>query len=106
MIFKKFIFSFSVFLIIFFFSPTKIFGQTGDSPVTIRTIDMRGQKSIKATYVAIKASEKDVVVVLIRGGNVELIEKTKAQLRALTHNGYNRVGVVLSDLKPAKHCLC
>lgn len=81
------------------FYSTNMQGQT-NQPIPIQTVDMRGEKPTRASIAAIKNSRKGVVVVLLRGANQELIDLTTGQLRALTHNGYNRVGLVLSDLKP------
>lgn len=78
---------------------TSINAQTQDKVNEIRTIDMRGQSPVKASVVALKASRNDVIVVLINGGDKELIDKTKSKLKALSHQGYNRIGVVLGNLQ-------
>ena len=82
--------------------PQKSPAQESNTEAEIRTIDMRGQNPVSASVVAIKNSRNHVVVVLIRGGSQELIDETKGQLKALVHRGYDRLGVVLCDLKPGE----
>lgn len=69
---------------------------------TIGTIDMRGQNPVSASVAAIKNSRNDVVVVLIKGGSEELIDKAKDNLKALVHRGYDRIGIILCDFKPGE----
>ncbi len=76
--------------------------QEEGAPVEIPTLDMRGQPPIDATYAAIKSSEKDIVVVLIRGGSQELINNVTAKMKALYHMGYTRIGIILCDLDPGE----
>ncbi len=81
--------------------PHNSFAQSLDE-ITIRTVDMRGDNPVLASVAAIKNSRNHVVVVLIRGGNEELIDKTKGQLKAIVHRGFDRLGVILCDLKPGE----
>lgn len=85
---------------LFLFSIPSVHAQTVDTTGIIKTVDYRGHKPLSASIASIKASRNDLVVVLIRGGDQELIDNTKGQLKALVHNGYNRIGVILSDLNP------
>lgn len=89
-------------LFLFFNTGRYCNAQIADSSDIIRIIDLRGQNPLSATTAAIIASRNDVVVVLIRGGDQDLIDKTTGQLKALVHNGYNRIGVMLCDLKPGE----
>lgn len=92
---------FVLMLIVLMFLANGSFAQNQDE-IDIRTIDMRGQNPVSASLVAIKNSRNDVIVVQIRGGDQKLIEQTKGQLRALVQKGYDRLGIVLCDLKPGE----
>jgi hypothetical protein len=74
-----------------------VYGQTVDSTDVVRTIDLTGKHPRSAMLSAVSASREDVIVVLIRGGDQDLVDKTKGQLKALVYNGYERIGLVISD---------
>ena len=81
--------------------PQNGFTQNSDG-INIRTVDMRGDNPVLASVAAIKNSRNHVVVVLMKGASEELIEKTKDNLKALVHKGYNRIGIILCDFKPGE----
>lgn len=83
--------------VIFVFS---LKAQDEGTPVEIPTLDMRGRPPIDASYAAIKSSEKNIVVLLIRGGSQELIDNVTGKMKALYHRGYTRIGIILCDLDP------
>ena len=77
------------------------FAQNSDE-INIRTIDMRGGNPVSASVAAIKNSRNHVVVVLMKGASEELINKTKDNLKALVHRGYDRIGIILCDFMPGE----
>ncbi|MEM8527629.1 MAG: hypothetical protein AAGG68_23510 [Bacteroidota bacterium] len=68
--------------------------------IQIKKIDFRGQRAQKAFVAAHSASKKDVVVVMLRGADQDLIEQTEQNMKGLIQSGYERIGLVISDLLP------
>lgn len=66
----------------------------------IQKADFRGQRPQAALMAAVSASRQDVVVVIVEGGDAELIFETESNLKGLIRNGYTRLGLILCDPLP------
>ena len=76
-------------------------GQSPDSTVVkVQKVDFRGQRPQKATVAAVSASKHKTIVVLLRGANQKLLDEVEGNLKAAVRNGYQRIGLILSDNFP------
>lgn len=84
-----------------FFFPAIGTAQIADSTgIQVRTFDFRGQRAQKAYVGANAASSNRVIVVMLRGANEDLILAVQSSMKGLIHSGYERLGLVISDLLP------
>jgi hypothetical protein len=64
----------------------------------LRVADTRGQGDTFAAILALGASDKNAVILLVQGSNQKVIEDAKLQLSGLIlGDGYDRVGLVIGD---------
>lgn len=76
-------------------------GQSPDSTVVkVQKVDFRGQRPQKATVAAVSASKHKTIVVLLRGADQKLLDEVEGNLKAVIRNGYQRIGLILSDNFP------
>lgn len=87
--------------LVFGLLPQSVHAQTTESTaIQVKTTDFRGQRAQRAFVAAHAASKKDVVVVMVRGADEEVIDRVKQTMKGLIQNGYERIGLVISDLLP------
>jgi len=68
--------------------------------VKVQKADFRGQRPQKATVAAVSASKHKTIVVLLRGADQKLLDEVEGNLKAIIRNGYQRIGLILSDNFP------
>lgn len=68
--------------------------------VRMQKADFRGQRPQGAIVAAVSASRQDVVVVVVEGGDENLIAETEGNLKGLVRNGFTRLGLILCDQLP------
>ena len=66
----------------------------------VQKADFRGQRPQKATVAAVSASKHKTIVVLLRGADQKLLDEVEGNLKAIIRNGYQRIGLILSDNFP------
>ena len=76
-------------------------GQSPDSTIVkVQKADFRGQRPQKAMVAAVSASKQKTIVILLRGADEKLLDEVEGNLKAVILNGYQRIGLILSDNFP------
>jgi hypothetical protein len=73
--------------------------QNLDTTNIITTVDFRGISLDEAILATAKITENNYVVIFIKGGDNVFHKEIEGHLKALIHNGYQRLGLVLADLE-------
>jgi hypothetical protein len=68
-------------------------------PVTVQKHDTRGKGEPAGVFASLSASDKGVVVVLVRSNDDKIIKTAEDTLKGLIRDGYERVGMILGDKK-------
>jgi len=87
-------------LILFVFILTTSFqgiAQEPDTLVVVRQIDLRGETAETAVLSALKASKKQVVIIMVQNASPDLITQMENDIRGLIHIGYKRLVFVLGQ---------
>lgn len=72
------------------------------APITVQKLDTRGEGPASGEFASLSASDKGVVVVLVRSDSDKLIKTAEDTLKGLIRDGYERVGLIIGDKKPGE----
>lgn len=68
-----------------------------ESAPVVQKYDLRQEPAASAVAAGLSASRKGVVVVLVRGGDQQLIDEVDGNMKALILNGFERIGLILGS---------
>lgn len=77
-------------------------GTEKPRPITVQKLDTRGEGPASGEFASLSASDKGVVVVLVRSNDDKLISTAEDTLKGLIRDGYERVGLIIGDKKPGE----
>jgi hypothetical protein len=77
-----------------------LIGQEIKLMENVQVMDYRGKGTSLATEAGVLASKEGVLVIEVSGTDNALLSEILAQIKALQQKGYNRIGVILSDMYP------
>lgn len=68
-----------------------------DGTPVVQKYDLRQEPAAPAVVAGLSASRNGVVVVLVRGGDQQLINEVESNMKALILNGFERIGLILGS---------
>lgn len=68
-----------------------------DNAPVVQKYDLRQEPAASAVVAGLSASRNGVVVVLVRGGDQQLINEVENNMKALMLNGFERIGLILGS---------
>lgn len=90
--------------LLFFMVIVQISGQAqsaakapSDGIPVVQKYDLRQEPAASAVVAGLSASRNGVVVVLLRGGDQQLIDDVESNMKGLILNGFERIGLILGS---------
>ena len=70
--------------------------------ITVQKLNTRGEGAASGEFASLSASDKGVVVVLVRSNDNKLIKTAEDTIKGLIRDDYERVGMIIGDKKPGE----